>query len=61
MSKENSYVVEMNQDFIENMGEYENLILNLMAGLSIEDLQEDEIQLLREKHGDQWKSELGYE
>jgi hypothetical protein len=55
------YVIEMTSEFLENMGEYENLILNLMAGVEIDDLSEDEIQILKNKHGENWRIELGYE
>lgn len=55
------YVVEIDADLFENMGEYENLILNLMAGMDIDNLSSDEIQTLKAKHGEEWKAELGYE
>jgi len=55
------YCVELTSDFIDNMGEFENIILNLMAGMQPDDLSEEEIEVLKEKYGEQWKQELGYE
>jgi hypothetical protein len=48
-------------EFFANLTEYDNLILNMMSGLEPEDLSESEIEMLKEKHGEEWKIALGYE
>ena len=37
-----------------------NLLLNMSGGLLPEDLQPDEVELLRSKYGENWFEELGY-
>jgi len=42
------------------LSEVDNLLLNMTAGLLPEDLSQDECQLLKEKYGEHWFTELGY-
>lgn len=42
------------------MNEIENLLLNMSAGLLPEDLQEKEVELLENKYGRNWFTQLGY-
>lgn len=37
-----------------------NLLLNMSGGLLPEDLQSDEVELLKSKYGSNWFEELGY-
>lgn len=40
---------------------YTNIMFNLMSGMPIENLSDDETDALEMKHGVGWKKELGYE
>lgn len=40
--------------------EVDNLLLNMKAGLLPKDLTESEVQLLEERFGKDWFTELGY-
>lgn len=40
--------------------EIDNLLLNMTAGLLPKDLTESEVQLLEDRYGKDWFTELGY-
>ena len=40
--------------------EITNLLLNMSAGLHPKHLQEDEVELLKSEHGEDWLNNLGY-
>lgn len=43
-----------------NFSPLQNLLLNISGGLSLENLKEDEIQLLENEYGKNWKKVLGF-
>lgn len=44
-----------------NNAEFDNLLLNMAAGLKPEDLSEHEVWLIKDSYGDDWKKTLGYD
>lgn len=54
------YIIELTEDQIKNISEYENLLFNMSAGVLPEYLSKNEIEMLRLKHGENWFEELGY-
>jgi len=54
------YIISMDVEQIKNIGNYENLLFNLMAGLLPEYLSQDEVEVLKERHGENWFEDLGY-
>lgn len=55
-----SYIIELTEDQIKNISEYENLLFNMSAGVLPEHLSQSEVEMLKEKHGENWFEELGY-
>ncbi len=57
MSDKAVYVIE--GDF-SDIDDVTNLLLNMSGGLLPEDLSEEEVNMLKEKYGEDWFEELGY-
>jgi len=58
--------MKMDQDEIDAIGSivkissYFNLMFNMSGGLLPENLSKDEVEILKDKHGNDWFTELGY-
>jgi hypothetical protein len=54
---------ELNQSQLDEILEdyYSNVILQLMSGMPVENLSDEETDALEMKHGLEWKKVLGYE
>ena len=55
-----SYIIELSAEQVKNISQYENLLFNMSAGVLPEHLTQSEVDLLKQKHGDNWFEELGY-